>query len=146
MRRVSLIPWSLIVAACVSAPAPHQFDQTAVIAMPKDEVWSNIMEYFTSSQIQIRTVERDSGIVYAESARTTAGTVLDCGTYNDQPISGVATMNVFVNDVGPGQTSVTVNVAGNGGFRDAWNGQFVAVECYSTGALERTILQAAAAP
>lgn len=135
------------VAACATPPAYVQIENSRTIPLTKDQVWSNLVEHFASSSITIKTIEKDSGIIYAERAygRGYAITELaDCGADPmATPTTTAADLNVFVREV-PTGTTATVNARFNQTRVSAWDNSIITSECASLGSLERAILNAAA--
>ncbi|SFS42714.1 hypothetical protein [Brevundimonas viscosa] len=137
-----------LMAGCATPPAYIPFDNTATVQLSKDEVWSNLVEYFATSNISIKTIEKDSGIIYAE--RMLAGpqeisSVASCGSAFLAPaIAATADLNVFVREQA-GSTRITVTTQ----FRETRSnalaqGQLSVSRCNSLGVLENAILKAAA--
>lgn len=138
---------ALAVSACATPPAYIEFDNSTSVEKSKDEVWANLVEYFATSNIAIKTIEKDSGIIYAE--RMLAGpaeisSVASCGANFMAPsIAATADLNVFVRDQ-PGGTRVTVTARFRETRSDALaNGQLSTVNCNSLGVIEAAILRAA---
>ncbi len=131
-----------VLTSCATPPKPTQFEKSRTYALTKDQVWSNLLGYFTSNSIQIKTIEKASGVIYAERA-VADPTMADCGS---APLSmefgRPATLNVFVKPVDSGHTQVTVNASFEvvRNFENTtWKDQ-----CLSTGVLERQILSSIA--
>lgn len=137
---------AILVAGCASAPATYNFDNSAMIAKSYDDTWSSISRFFTSNNIQIKTIEKDSGLIYAErstqrpSTPGKIGDIGDCGSPG-MDISQVNTvqLNVFAQEAGPQQTEVTVNTTMT---ETRCFGQTChTVTCNSTGRLERNLIE-----
>lgn len=146
---VGIIALTTLIAGCATPPAYIPFDNSSTVSLSKDEVWSNLVEYFATSNISIKTIEKDSGIIYAE--RMLAGpseiaSVASCGANFMAPsVGATADMNVFVREEAGGATRVTVTT----NFREMRsntmaNGQLFTAQCNSLGVLEAGILRAAA--
>jgi hypothetical protein len=124
-------------SSCATPPKQHAFDKSRLYATGKDAVWEDVISFFTGNNIQIKTIEKDSGVIYAERSGVD-GIMADCG---EAPlateISRTGTLNVFVRPVG-GKTQVTVNAE----FRilRMFDNQTFTGACHSTGVLERSIL------
>lgn len=134
-------------SACATAPAFIPIENSRAIPHTKDQVWSNLVEYFASSNISIKTIEKDSGIIYAErmfGGGSSVASMADCGSdVMATPISTSADLNVFVRETPTGVTT-TVNARYNQSRQSAWDNSTIRVECASLGTMERTILDAAA--
>lgn len=126
-------------SACATAPKEYTFEKSRTFAKSKDEVWEKVISHFATNNIPIKTVEKDSGIIYAENLRFTPGQFADCGSSAlEPPISGLVRMNVFVRPVSTDTTEMTVN----SDFEETRQfGQYppTTVKCNSTGALERQV-------
>lgn len=104
---------SVLLVGCV---APIQYDSIAIdnieyYEAPKDEIWMKLMRYLTTNRIQIKTIDKESGIIYAENLHIDPsqwGQNCKSGLLETEN-GGVATLNVFVAEFEPGVTSVTVN-------------------------------------
>lgn len=127
-------------AGCATAPVPTDFDNTRVYSKSKDEVWTSLVAFFATNNIQIKTIEKDSGVIYAE--RSSFDKVMaDCGLdYLYVDVTNVASFNVLVIPRGA-QTSVTVTSEFKAGRLGPYNATKV-TQCLSTGYLEQQILDA----
>lgn len=150
------------VAGCASVPA-QRFDVEAARTYAKsyDDTWSALVAYFAGNQIGIRTIEKDSGLIVADS-EVNIGTpgvytsdrslmqgrildLADCGTDpTNIPYGYVIRLNVLARSQ-PDGTRVTVNTQ----FRMlVATPSFVGPPtlsqraCNSTGKLEKAILDA----
>lgn len=148
MRKLSISFMALmLLAGCYSPPRAHEFEAERVYALQKDAVWSNLMDWLTSHRVQIKTVEKDSGIIYAERAYTGSVPVFsyaDCGMAGEQAISPQsAQFNIYVREVGPRSTRVSVNATYSAVFVNPVNNTSQNITCTSRGDLETDILNAA---
>jgi hypothetical protein len=131
-------------AGCATAPQTHQFQNTVTTSLPYDAAWSNIMDFFSSRNIQIKTIEKDSGIIYAEST-TVDQRFADCGNPGlAVPLQNTASFNVFVRPLDSELTQLTVN-SQHKQLRQFGGYPPVVVDCNSTGSLETAILQSVGA-
>ena len=99
------------------------------------------MQFFSDNSIQIKTLERDSGVVYAEVVAVKPGLSLDCGSpgiWNVRSTS--ATINVFIREAASGEVTATVNTVGVK--HRQFDVSYQTVQCVSTGHIERRILDA----
>ena len=129
---------ALLLLGCATPGVQTDFRNSVVTNRSEDQVWSDLVQYFTTRNIQIKTIERDSGVVYAEQARfdpNMASCDKDPLVY---PQESLVALNVFVRKISEVQTQVTVT----GDFRQIgyFQGQPIHLRCYSTGALEASIL------
>lgn len=128
---------AVVLASCATPPKQTVFDKTRTFSLSKDATWERLLSFFTSNNIQIKTIEKDSGVIYAERAIADKS-MADCGENalameNGRP----AAMNVFVRPVGD-KTEVTVNTD----FKvvRTFDGNTWSDQCHSTGVLERQVL------
>ena len=149
--RTLLILSVLLFFGCATAPLTYNFDSTRTYEAMEGEVWSDLMAFFTTNNIQIRTIERDSGIVYAERLYAGGDSLslfsqfADCGNYAlEIPGPGSASFNVFVNDEISDQitVSVTTNFTMVWSSSSMWSTTTVVRACNSTGWLEGLVLNA----
>lgn len=139
MRRVVFVFLGTALAGCGTAPEKTSFQNSAVIDAPFDTVWARTVEFMAANSVQVKTIEKDSGIIYAEQAQFSDG-LADCGTEPLATVTGrPATLNVFLKPDGE-KTAVTVNAT----FRVnmSFDGVPFSRDCYSTGTVERAILSA----
>ena len=147
MKKLAILAAALAVTACAAPPAYIPIDKSRTVALTKDEAWSNAVEYFASGNITIRTIEKDSGIIYAERMFGTGSDVsqfADCGAPGmSVPIGATVDLNVFVREAGDG-VNVTVNARFSQQRQSAWDKSISSVECSSLGVIEERILDAIA--
>lgn len=127
-------------AACQSAPARQApITNSRTYEAPFDEVWSKAVAVLASRSIQIKTIEKDSGVIYAEPGKI-GGSYIDCGQSGLAGIVGrTATLNLFIKPEGAGSTLATVNLTARETRQfdtSTWN-----VDCFSTGLLEAELLE-----
>lgn len=148
MKRIIIACLAAAVSGCASTPPAHiPIENSRRIALSKDVAWSNLVEHFAAGNITIKTIERDSGIIYAERM---FGTVADVATFADcgvpgmsVPISSSVDLNVFVREV-EGGVNATVNASFRQQRRSTWDNSLSTVECASLGTIERSVLSAIA--
>ena len=143
---------SFLLSACVTLPAQYEYDARKTFNTSSDIVWSALMEYFTANNIHIKTIEKDSGVIYAERiyAPTSSTDILgealeglaDCGKAELlKPLSSTVSLNVFVrDDLKIEKTTVNINVVFSQECINLLNAQVGPVMCNSTGLLEQNIL------
>lgn len=143
MKIAATVVFCLVLAGCSTAPQPRSITRAQTYAMPKDAVWQEVMAWFTSNQIQIKTIEKDSGVVYAERLYDLTSGQADCGEPGvDLPIERLGQFNVFVREADANHTEVTVNANFIERRRDGWTGAYKTINCVSTGGVESSILGA----
>ena len=148
---------SVFLTACETLPIiQHPVETQRDFDASKERVWAGLMVYFTTAGIQIKTIEKASGIIYAEQIAAgrdrSVDTLMHCGFYLEIPVESVIGFNVFVRS-GPQLTTVSVNTSffrtwlsypsPNIGHPDRRFGNYqhqTKRSCTSTGALEQGIL------
>jgi len=132
---------TLALAGCATPPNVHRIENSRSYSKSKDAVWSNLIEFFSENNIQIKTLEKDSGVVYADVMGVTPGLSVDCGGPGIWAvISTSATVNVFVRKASGGEVAATVNIVGTQ--EHQLGARYRTVRCVSTGHIERRILDA----
>lgn len=144
-RTTSLVFACVLLAGCATSMGVYEFDNSRDFEASESEVWDAVMDYFTGNNIQIKTVERDSGIVYAErlyASQEELNLVADCGSNIFQASQlPSASFNVFVVDRNDNaETRVTVNTEFVDVYTDLWAGGTGRKRCNSRGVLEKAIL------
>lgn len=138
----------LILSSCYSAPKEVKFENSRVYRGSKDDVWELVIDFFNSSRITIRNIDKSSGVIYAEpdiSNTKYAAKYADCGEFGtfaaEEDAEGVMRVNLFVKEIGEEKTKLVINTSFNSTF---YNDPFIygrkKVECQSTGVLEKEIL------
>lgn len=139
MKLRSILLLSLIcLVSCATPPKNTVFEKAKIYDKSKDAIWEDLLSFFTSNNIQIKTIEKDSGVIYAERSGIDA-TMADCGQVPlavDVQRSG--TLNVFVRSMGS-KTQVTVN--SDFKVMRMFDNQTYIQACNSTGLLEKSILE-----
>lgn len=127
-------------AGCATMPVATDFDNSRSYSQSKDAVWTDLVTFFATNNIQIKTIEKVSGVIYAERGRFDDA-IADCGEDPFYPeISRIASFNVLVLSQGA-QTSVTVTSEYKANRLGPYN-EPKTTQCLSTGVLERRILDA----
>lgn len=133
----TIVVSAVVMAGCVTAPGVHTVQNTRTYQMPYDQAWENVVSFFASRNIQIKNIAKDSGVIYAESARFD-DSMADCGKPGlFQVVSRKANFNVFVKHAGNG-TQVSVNTDFSETRR--FENNVVTVQCNSYGTLENLVL------
>lgn len=143
MRRAIAASAALALTACATMQT-YQFDNSRTYAAGEPAVWDSLMDYFTTNNVQIKTIERDSGIIYCEqiiALPEDIERVADCAVgILDVPTAGTASFNVFVRSDpdAAATTTVTVNTEFVMGINQL--GSMQSRYCVSKGALEAAVL------
>jgi hypothetical protein len=159
--RIALV-LCLISAGCATVTeAPSlAVEKSRITENSFDVVWGRLVSYFASNQISIQTIEKDSGLIVAGrevnagspgavnveriNAKGAIGDMAECGQNTGLlPYGYTIRLNVLANKEGD-KTRVTVNTQ----FRELRSTmalfgagpQTSAVDCSSTGRIEKTIL------
>lgn len=133
-----------MLSACATKPVPQSVLNWRLVLKPYDKTWDGLVAYFATRNLQLKTIAKDSGVIYAE----VGGFTQDLAYCGDIALgrrgNNAVTVNVFVQR-GDNEQRVTVNTK----FLQQWldiNGRLIATwECASNGDLERSILDAASA-
>ena len=108
--------------------------------MSFDDAWAGVLDYFTRHSIPIKTIEKVSGVVYAE--RISVGSAdldpfADCGTYGlYTPQKSTIGLNVFVREDQP----IVIRVNATFSLLLRFDTLFQEWTCSSRGVLEQQIL------
>ena len=147
LKLLSLIGVLGILGGCATAPARHyQFDNSRTYENKTyDQVWNGLIEFLTSNNIQIKTIEKDSGVIYSETdnfskpAFSKFFPIADCGQAPLFWTPGVAfgSFNIFVSRASS-QPKVTVTTSISQQIR--YENQISQLSCNSTGNFEEAIL------
>ncbi len=133
---------AILLAACATPGQPTQFNNTRTVSASFDETWDETISYFARNNIPIQTLEKDSGLIVAESASVPGAQLrqlADCGSAG-QGLPGTARYNVFVREQSALGVTVQINATFSQVYRDIWTGQNAQSECYSKGVLEKAFL------
>lgn len=134
---VTIVVSTVVMAGCVTAPGVHAVQNTRTYQMSYDQAWENVVSLFASRNIQIKNIAKDSGVIYAESARFD-DSMADCGKPGlFQIVSRRANFNVFVKHAG-NDTQISVNTDFSETRR--FENNVVTVQCNSYGTLENLVL------
>lgn len=102
MRRLAVLLTSapLVIAGCSQPPAPPAPRSGTEVNGSFGKTWDAVIDFFSSKNIQIKTVDRASGLIVAEPATVASNDapgLADCGTIMGAPIRATAaTWNVLV--------------------------------------------------
>jgi hypothetical protein len=134
---------ALAVCACAPIPpaAAPDIQRTRTFALAPDAAWARLLEVMADQRLQLKAVERESGVIYAEELIARDPRLADCGRGRSwTPLDQTAlTLNVFVRENGSG-SKVTINTSFKQMYSSGIDQRFVL--CHSTGALEEEIFAA----
>ena len=134
---------ALPVAGCYTPPTQRDVEHSRAFSASYDVVWAGIIKQFSSSNIQIKTIEKASGIIYAERSILGLGykEFADCGNPGLlAPGPVTASFNVFVQREEGDEPRIRVTVNSSYSQMLRWENAVKYVDCVSTGALEAKIL------
>ena len=144
-RLRSLLFPLLAVTALACAPLPPavapDFQRTRSFDLEPPEAWTRILEVMARKGIQLKAIERESGVIYGEELIPRDPRLADCGRGRSwSPLDTTAlTLNVFVRRNGSG-SKITVNTKYKQMYSSGLDQRFVL--CHSTGVLEDEIFAA----
>lgn len=134
---------------CAIPPQNYMVNRVATVPVPKEVVWDRLVRFFALNSIQVKTIDKASGVIFAERQLAAAatgvdrgliGNYADCGAgFLDIPFMNMIQLNVYVREVGAG-SEATVTTTFRQVFKPGSPNQ--STECNSTGILESEILAA----
>ncbi len=142
-KRLALIAFAVAVSSCGSSgPGKYAVKNSGTYARPYDLVWEDAVAWFAKNNVQVKTIDKSSGVIFAE--RVYLGefdaTVMDCGKagFPFRPVSRRASFNVFIPHANDNRPTVTVTTE----FEEtrAAGADRTVVACVSKGVLENLIL------
>lgn len=140
-----------VVTACATAPQVYEVRNAREYRLAKERVWDHLIQYFATNNIQIKTIDKSSGVIYAERAITSAPSggkiadFADCGVVLFMaPVAQSIQLNVYVQDLGPAQSKATVTTSFSETRGNTMDHMRLSspVTCNSTGNLEAHVLDA----
>lgn len=155
MKRASLIIMALGLSACVTPAKEYQVRNERQFDASKEVIWNRLIRHFATNNIQIKTLEKASGVIYAERdvggaatawwERGQIGDLADCGKdFMRIPLAHSILLNVLVAETSSKKTTATVTVT----FKEIYDQRAglggPPATCNSTGRLEETILSSLA--
>ena len=148
--RVAIVIFTaLTISSCATPPPAQQaIQKSKVISKSFDATWANIISVFAENNIGIQTLEKDSGIIVAETEYTTPENLDLYATCQSGPLETILTnkakFNVFSRKISDTETRVQVNAVYNRTTLGQLSNQTFNRICVSNGTLEQKILDAAA--
>lgn len=145
MRKSIFIAFALLLVGCGAAPTKHEFNNARIFDASFDSVWDAVIAYFATQNIPIKTIAKDSGVIFAETTALDSASsgFADCGKADIGVVivANYARFNVYVKR-GEARQAVSVNATfaqtRNNNLRHVSGLNF---DCTSTGKLETTMLQ-----
>lgn len=131
-------------ANCATPPKQHYFDKSRTINQPFERTWQNTIQFFTGNNIPIKTIDKSSGVIYAEKLNTNqqeGEKFADCGASAlELVLQTKISLNIFLQKIGPNQTKGTINTQ----FSQVreFDRRRREVTCNSRGTLEQRLLNA----
>ncbi len=139
MKKLLTIFMILFFFACGAPAKKHDIVNYGNFGSDFDAVWSAVIKFFATNNIPIKTIEKDSGIIYAEP-QIFPEEWIDCGKPYMLEVFGETegSFNVFVNE-DENDVSVQITTAFS---VSVWIGNDFKENriCYSTGAFEKSLL------
>lgn len=139
MHKINIaIILAALLTSCATPPKSYTYNKTVIYKKSYDEVWTKVIEYFANTNIPIKNVAKDSGIVTAEKMRYDIS-YADCGRSMNTIVNKTGVFNVFVKSI-PSGTSVSINTDYSLIQQSSWDGSMMQISCNSTGKIEQEIL------
>lgn len=147
LRLVCLSLITLTIIGCGSTPKVviQPFEKNTTTDKSFDKTWSSLVRFFSSNDISISTIEKDSGIIQLEGERLTASLIQKyCdgrASFLNAVDSGTARGSVLVSEE-DGFVTTDVNIRFS--FTTVYLGsnppQYTTRNCQSTGVFETAVL------
>jgi|GEM_PF-2391627 len=161
---LSLFAFSVVVTGCGGSAAEYnepkqvQYEKERTYNIAFDLVWQNIIDWLSSHNTPIKTLDKSSGIIASDyNLSTSGGAYLNCGSvkHGQENAIGIevthlryenqkGNFNVLVKKIDENNTKVTVNFFGESQLNQYNNSNQLVfsqvVTCYSNGQLEKEIL------
>lgn len=154
MRILLLAALIVNLAGCATftKSSEHKFDKTAEVNKPFDDAWAGVIRFFSSKNVSIKTIEKNSGLIVSEPFSInilTNADLFDCGKFSSADVignqlNGKASFNVFVEKLGAKKTKITLNTfAEINNMPGAYGGVVIddKYKCYSTGSFEKMLFE-----
>jgi hypothetical protein len=131
----------LLLFGCGTMPTKRVIDNELRIWSNYDAVWGAVVAFFAENNIPVKTMEKSSGFIMAES-QIFPKEWIDCGQagFGETRSSPIGTFNVFVQEIN-GEIKVKINTSFHSQRYDTLNDRSMGtMECYSTGQFEEMLL------
>ena len=129
-------------------PVEHKFDRTIEIDKSYDAAWIGIIKYFSSKNIPIKTIEKNSGIIVSDNLSISLlkdEQNFDCGKFSKKDAignfyTGKASFNIFIEQLGLKKSKITINTVAEINHLQQGIG-YTQFSCYSTGNFEKSLIE-----
>ncbi len=131
-----------LIIGCSSMPKRHLFGNETNIKSEYDAVWTAAVAFFAEKNVLIKTIEKTSGLIMAES-KTVPDEWIDCGKsgIDESRKGGSGVFNVFIIQEDDGFVKVTVNSQYHCERWETLEEKYLGImECNSTGEFESMLL------
>jgi len=150
MKR-TLLATAMLAAGCAldRPPGTYAVEKSRAYAADFDATWSAMIQFASEQSWSVKKIDKASGIIAFEPLKVDESQC-DCGggrvgCFSSTPESLEAHLDLFVLHDSPTQTTVTANVSmkglrSTGSIFSDEETKYYWVDCVSTGALERKLL------
>lgn len=134
----------VLFSACATyqPPAKPKIDNSKTFSLSYDDTWKKIVSYATKNGMNIKTIDKSSGLIAFEKSYDDAASTmyLSCGNVQElsplaQPVYSPITLNITVVKNSEVSTDVNVNLFGRISFPSALK----EYQCYSNGSFEKEL-------
>ncbi len=140
MRYIAALAIIVLLSGCSTTPEALIFDNSRTYDKSRDDVWQELVSFFETSSIPVKTQDRGKGVLLAVRKLKRASIYADCGSSDVSSVhNGTLTVKVTLNSLGAQKTRATVNVTFSA-YREFVGISKTAIECFSNGKLEEEIL------
>ena len=147
-RIVVTVLFARLLAGCASQPVEIQpFDKSVTVEKSFDEGWSNLVRFLSTNDVNISTIEKDSGLISLRGENLTGSLIAEyCDTAGAAPFlyslnSGKATGSVtVVNDDGFATVNANIRFQATYVYGMSNPPQYTTKDCVSRGAFETALL------
>lgn len=67
MTRIMVLLLPCLIVGCASAPGIYHVEKSTAVNFHVDQVWDEILDWLSTSKLQIENIERESGFVHAKA-------------------------------------------------------------------------------
>lgn len=129
---------------CCALPTPttYSFENTQTFNKSFRNVWHDLVTYLADNQIPIKTIERNSGVIYTDNFIVPVeNSYMDCDGVAAFAQSDYGSFDVIVDKISSDKTRLTVNSTFGQNRRDIFTNPptIFPVTCASTGVLENDV-------
>ncbi|MCY1266032.1 hypothetical protein D9M68_325450 [compost metagenome] len=131
----------VVLTGCASAPKHYDVTRSRTYNASYDQVWSKLISVLAKSNMPLKEIAKDSGVIYAEALRFDERQA-DCGSAGIlKPVARLGSVNILVQPVG-NQQMVTVNSRFVETRYNSLDYSTSQIECSSKGQFETALLDA----